>query len=66
MYDPDFSSPNPTKLKRNGLLGLTAKQQKYLTPKQKGYYLEKRGLDIPSTDKISTRIKKARKAALVS
>ena len=51
MCDSDFSSPSPSRLKksRSGL-GLTAKQRKYLTPSQTGYYLEKRGLDFPSTE----------------
>ena len=67
MYDTDFWTPSHLEFKksRSGL-GLTAKQREYLTPKQTGYYLEKRGLEFPSTERISKRVKKARNSALAS
>ena len=67
INDPDFSSPNALNLKksRNGL-GLTAEQRKHLTPKQTGYYLEKRRLEFSSPQKLSKRIKKAQNAVSAS
>jgi len=65
MYDPEFLTPRSVKKSRGGL-DLTAQQRRYLTSKQNGYYLEKRGLEILSTEKISKRIKKGQNAAFAS
>ena len=51
MYDPDLSTPSPLAFKKSRCeLGLTARQRKHLTPSHSGYYLEKRGLEYPSTE----------------
>ena len=40
--------------------------RKHVALKQTGYYQEKRGLEFPSTEQISKRIKTARNAAFFS